>query len=851
MYDQIIKDQRQGTSFGGRRNGQKPDTQTRRPSASRAGIPQATVILLTGLSAFALSTPVEAADTGALSAGMADQQQNMTSTNTPLQGGSTAGASSLQLAQGAAASASSRPIGGGPVNTSVEAVTVTARRREENVQSVPLAVTALSGEKLKKSGVESFRDLAQLVPAVQLGAATDAFGRSAINISIRGIRSSSIGVYTAEFKTDPRTLSNMLYDLQSVQVLKGPQGTLFGSNSTSGAFLIQPVRPSYVSEGSAEIRGGAYGMYGGTAVVNIPLVDQKAAVRLAVDGEHHDGFIQGPVRDYDDDNHYSGRISIRLDPTSNITNNTVIEGYRAYSQGGGANLLVGYLTCAQGGTAGCLYAVPMNGLPSFNQAVSAQVANGYRRTNLTQSLPVHQVSGLATNTTEVGIGHPFGEAIGDIKLRAIVGGEYLDLFENGDEDGLVLPITNVFDRGNRLTRASAELQVQGHGPRVDWVIGGYWERQWTANTTDTIFYGGTAIGVFINPLISVAVNTQEEYSVYTQITGRIVGGLSVTGGIRYTSVSDHQDKMSKQAGRCTLPLNTPGVDLVTCHQFQSLIDRTIPYNIGADYKFSDNLMAYFATRRGFTPGGFNSFAALESQTRFQPEILVDYELGVKSTWHLPEFTVLANADIFRNNYSDIQRSVVTPYMGRTNLITLNAASARIDGIEWELGFTGDHLSINLGGAYIDPRYLSFVTSLDGVNKVNLTANALAQAPRFTANLGADYRWSEVEHLGQISVHANVSYQSTVYFQDVNATNNAQSNTAANAFNTQTGYAIANVRLTLDHVAGVRNLMASLWINNVFNTPYYVFKLNGGAASSWATGVTGEPRMGGVSLRYRY
>jgi iron complex outermembrane receptor protein len=847
-------DQPHNASFADMRNEAWSRRRGRQSIVNRPGFSQAVAIVLTSLGAVALAqaTSAKAAEPTVLNAGSA-RQGDARSANAVSSGANAADDAAVQLAQNTTTGRPGRAAAVAPA-PSVEVITVFARRREENVQSVPAAVKVLNGAKLTNLSITSFRDLAQAVPDIQLGSVGDAFGRSAISISIRGVRSVSDGVYTAEFKRDQRTLTGGLYDLQSVQVLKGPQGTLFGANSTSGAILIMPTRPTYQHEGSVEVRGGTYGMYGGTAVINIPLVDQKVALRLAVDGEHHDGYIKGPVRDYDDDNHYGGRLSLRLDPTSTVSSNTVFETWHTSSQGGGANILIGALSCASGpaNNAACLYATSLGGLPTFSQAVAAQFANGVRRTNLTDSLPLRGDSALATNTTEIGIGHPLGEAVGDIKLRTIVGGEYLDWSEDGDEDGLVLPITNVYNRGDRIARVSAEIQLQGHGPRVDWTVGGYFERKKEDTVTQTVYEGLTAFSRFINPLGNGASSQTRELSVYGQATARIVAGLSATVGVRYSNVSYWQNRSSIAAGVCSLPAGVPGVNLAICNQYQSAVDATIPYNFGLQYKFSDNLMIYAATRRGFSPGGFNTSANTTSQLKYQPEILTDYEFGVKSTWHFDGATLLANADVFRSNYTNIQRQVVIPFFnGRPGYATLNAAKAIIDGVEAELALNAGRFSANIDGAYINPRYDSFVTSFDGIHKVNLTANHLAQAPSATASAAVNYRFPEIEHVGEFSFNVNVSYQSTVYFQDANGTNPSESNTAPDAFDTQSPYWITNVRLALNHTMGVQNLTAAVWVKNLFDTTYFVYKLNGGGAAAWATGIVGEPRTVGVSLRYKY
>jgi iron complex outermembrane recepter protein len=734
----------------------------------------------------------------------------------------------------------------------LDEIVVTARRREESAQSVPVAITALSGAQLADRGVTDFADLQEVVPDINLGNDTTDGGRKGIRISIRGVRSLGVAVYMSETVRDARAIYDLLYDLESVQVLKGPQGTLFGSNSTAGAILIQPKRPTDRLEGYIQGSVGNYDSWGATGVLNIPLAGDKAALRIATDFVARGGFIQGPTREYDTDRHVSLRASLALNPTEAISNYLTLDYYDLNSVPG-ANSAVSYLPCAQGGTAACLYATSINGLPNWVDAFNAATAGGPHRTNITQPLFQDAHGFGATNIAEGRLGAPFGGMLGDITLRTVLGYSRFRPHDLLNASGLILDVTTT-DEAPDQDRWSGELQALGNidNGAVDWVVGTYFARNELHDYHRTDLFVPTTVGNRISPQETFIDTDTRQKALYGQASIRLVEGLTATAGARTTVTDQEATNGVVRNGVCALPAATPNLNTQLCRVNQSNSDHQPSYTLGLDYKLTPRALLYLVTRRGFSAGGFNAQGIDPRYQAFKPEILEDYEVGLKSDWRLGDMPVRTNIAVFHNDYSNIQRTVtiVQGNPAGPAALTINVAAAKIDGVEFDVGLTpADGLRLDLAGSYIDARYTSFPFSTDGVTFVDLKGNALAEAPTWTFSGTVKYDFAEFAGVGRPSISTNVSYQSRVFFSDLNQ-NNKTLNNKLDPFASQKAYALVNAQASIEDVGGSR-ASVDVYVNNLFDQFYYQSITNSGPAIGWVSGVIGVPRTFGAKVRYDF
>jgi iron complex outermembrane receptor protein len=298
-------------------------------------------------------------------------------------------------AENAAPAEESASAGGGD---QLQEVIVTARRRAESIEKVPVAVTAVQQGTIQNFGAFTVTELTQVVPG--LNATSQTGNRNDLFVFIRGqgytytTTYPGVVAYVSEVPV-PRLNTGQFYDLQNTQVLRGPQGTLFGRNTTGGAILLQPNAPSDTFGGYGEIGAGNYGLASMEGVLNLPLSD-IAAVRLAVLYKHRDGYTvdQTTGVDFDNLNWKSVRLSVLLKPTDSFQNLTTFNYHYDYSHGTGQQITeaIPAVTTAALGT-------PVIG-QIFSAALAQQQQLGVRKVNLSASPPVaKELDYILSNTT--------------------------------------------------------------------------------------------------------------------------------------------------------------------------------------------------------------------------------------------------------------------------------------------------------------------------------------------------------------------------------------------------------------------------------------------------------------------
>ncbi len=767
------------------------------------------------------------------------------------------GASAVILAWGLAvvpANAQNTPA---PARAGVlEEVVVTARRQEERLQEVPVAVTALSSAQLEARQITQVADLQSAVPTLQYGSGAAVNGRQGLSFALRGLRSAAVTVYSSEIVRNTQTVASF-YDLGSVQVLKGPQGTLFGSNSTAGAIVFQPQRPKDHFEASVEARAGNYSLYGGTAILNVPLGD-KAAVRVALDGEDRNGFVKrvNGGTALDADQHFNARVSLLVNPTDRLTNLTVAEGY-TYTALAASYYPTEFRPCtAQFTQMACFYAPPFYFGPSLVAQYNAAHNAGPFRSTLTGDIPYYkQRSEAVSNITDFKAGELFGEFLGDVTFRSILGYTHNYVSTQNDHDGLPVRAILAFATSKNITRSFEGQMLGGNKDKGwTWILGVY------ASDSETRSRGRTPLFLDIGPPFltdytqnAPSRNSVTQKAVYAQTSLEVVKNVRLTAGYRATKTESEANTNQFLNGRCNLPALAPGVNVAACTQDLQATFKEPSWTFGADWQIDPNTLLYIVTRRGFNAGGFNTAAQVVSRTFYKPERLTDIEIGFKRDWDLGWSQLRTNAAIFRNKYSNIQRTQVVFENGQFQQITVNAAKATLKGFEVETslelpsGFT-----LRANGSGLDAKYGSFPFQIvDPVTRVlttvDLSKNDLAQAPKWTGTAGVDYR-HDIADVGKFSATLDYAYQSSVNFSDFNQTNPSLSS-KLNYTSIQKGYGLVNARIGLADLMGA-DLSVDLWVRNLANKLYYIEMSNQGPFGI-SLAVPGAPRTFGVTVRKRF
>ena len=708
-------------------------------------------------------------------------------------------------------------------------IVVTARRREERLQDVPAAVTVVGAAQIQAQSITRVNDVARSVAGLQLTPST--LGNSLPLFTIRSQRQAdailtndpSVSVYFADVvQARPHGINGSMFDIAAVQVLKGPQGTLFGRNSTGGAILITPQAPTTKFEGYVQGALGNYDLRRFEAVVNAPLTD-TLQVRLGGQITRRDGYVRALTTGgrIDNERTESWRASVRWRPTAGLTNDLVLSGFHENDAG------VPYKTLAlrPGGPALALFPDLVNEFAFLNsQPYHSSTIRVDKHGTIVRTFSL-------SNITTVDLG--------SATIKNIFGYRDVHSISTFNIDG---SSRNIFTNREALDakQYSDELQLSGVAleRNLNYIVGLYYflEKGHDRQIAVPLFV--------INDVNAFATNISK--SVFAQVTYKLpfAPSVSLTAGGRYTEDMRHRTQRSFRAGVCRLVnADVGGVPLNPCERTNDATFREPTYTITADWKISRNVLAYVAHRRGYRSGGFNFSANSPSEARaYLPEIVSDYEIGLKNDINVGNLRARLNVAAYHQDYKDIQRQALIPGTVRTT--TLNAASATINGFEAEfLLIPVNGLELGLNYAYSKPKYNKFIVN----NTLDYTNSPFAGAPRHSINGHVRYE-IDTGHTGKLSAQLDGYYQSSTYQQDLGSFDPVTQTRLPTNF--LPGYELFNSRLQWDDPFGV-NMMVAFFIRNLADKKYIAFRSDVYNALGIASGTVGAPRTFGVEARYRF
>lgn len=723
--------------------------------------------------------------------------------------------------------------------SSLEDIVVVARRSSENVQKVPLTVTAISATELRTNTVTTGTDIQKLVPNLSVGISI--FG-AAQQYSLRGIRDGVLE-YMNEVPADSVLVDSQLWDLTSVEAVAGPQGTLFGRNSTGGAVLFVPQRPTADFGGFAQLRYGSYNLVDGTAVLNIP-VSKDLQLRVGAQITRRDGITKNiSGNDLGKLDHKNFRISALFTPTSSITDYAVLNlAFRHDTPVAQVSQIEGDAATVNGSLPGGAYgyyeylnpAAYNNDPQIYYHDLQAQLARGIRRVDV----PIQ--SHLNNNLFQ--FSNILTANLGDVSLKYISG--YQGAANHQLISDLSIPLPVIVGANDNTTHTfTQEGQILGKSfdNRLNWVAGIYYLKSWgPAKNTYLLFAPvGTPFTNLTTQQSGGPVNDAESLAGYVQGTLAVTDLLKFTGGIRYTS--DHLATKQFQilaGGTCNLPVE-PNVDQVQCLQSLATHSNAVTYNISLDYQATPGLLLYATTRRGYNAGGFNPGFPAGVPDTVKPEYIRDYEAGLKANGHLGAAPFRLSLSGFRSSYTNIQRTVGEIYSlnGVNTVVTafINAASATIYGAQVEGTIRPvPNLTLNGSYGYLHTKYDSFVTFLG-----DATGNKFAQAPTATVHAAATYTYPLAS--GDISANVSYSHISAVNFADVNV---------GQPGDNAPGYGLVDMRLSWNHIAGLP-VDLGVYVKNLTNKVYVLNASDDTQLFGFVSLQYGDPRTVGVDLRYTF
>lgn len=726
-------------------------------------------------------------------------------------------------------------------DTGLGDIVVTARRREESLQSVPLAVTAFTPEKLAQKGITDRTSLADNTPS--LFTISGGYPREFAFFALRGqgpAFGSTPGVlnYFAEVANSVNVDGRVgtYYDLANVQVLAGPQGTLFGKNATGGNILFEPMKPQDKFEGYARVEVGNYNDRRIEGALNTPIVPGKVLLRIAGEVGRRDGYTidVGPNfagKDYDNLKYESFRFGLTLRPVDGVELYTVVRYYHSDTNGGGT--VLGAFNPAAGfdGTALGLGFIPVTAIyPGMATAVATQNARGPRRV-------AYDLNQFSETKYWQAINQATIDLTDTIKLRNIISYSELRTIYGYDYDATPFAISGQTGRIPTLAPNyfTEELQLQGTlaNDAVNFAVGGYLDRQITKNPAGIGQYTFFPIGALVPSIYGYFDARNNSKAVFGQATvdlGKVtpaLTGLSITGGLRYTW------EYSFSSQTIGAPPAVSG----------SVNSKYPSYTATIDYDLAKGVHAYVTARDAYKSGGVNGPVPAGSPFRtYAPERLSDIEVGFKSQFNVGGVQVRANIAAYRGIYSNIQRttveSVATPAGAVLLNVTRSAAKGKIEGVEFNGAIVPVRgLTLNASYSYINARYTKVADASAGAI---LNGAPFPYTPEQKFSVGGEYQ-TAIGKAGDLVLSANYAHQTRV--------STAQTNSSF--YNYLPGYGLLNATIALRNIGG-RPLDISVFANNITKVTKPVGVLDQYVGSTGTVGLTyTEPRMYGLRIGYRF
>ncbi len=684
----------------------------------------------------------------------------------------------------------------------LEEIIVTATRRAESLQDVPMSINAFGSDRIKESGVNSLQDIQFLAAGLHVNN-----GNGSMRVTIRGIGSSQLGpgaesgaavhrdgIYLASFQD----LGMSMYDVERIEVLRGPQGTLYGRNATGGAVNIISKSPTSEFEGGGEVTFGNYNLVETEGYVSGPLMGDKLLARIAFKTRDHEGFTPN-IFDGDalDDGDFSGvRAKLGYEPSGAFH----------------AELTADYSTDSS--TQRGVFARLRPDTPLTGETMGAALPSG-RAVNLNDSNINEKESWGLTGKAEWGVG--------SVTVSSLTGFRKFHWLESFDSDASPFSMLGIDKERRTNKQFSQEITVSSSGEsNFQWVGGAYYFHSSEFQYLDLVI-------PTVSFVLPVGVDTQgDAYAVFGEGSYDLSDRLSLTLAARYS-------------------FEEKSIDQFVGANSEQLEDswKAFTPKAALSYVVSDELTFYATVGKGFKAGGFNG-NTLQGQA-YDPEEVVNYEAGLKAS--LFDRRVNANLSAFYMDYTNLQ--VLSFGIGPSGIyqnLVSNAATAVIQGMEVEVqAYLSDALSFDGNFSFLDATYNNWPNAVDQLRDgadFDVSGNQLSNAPKWAANIGLNYMLP-VGDWGTLTIRGEYSYKSRIFFTPF------EDATVDHEMLLQDGFNMINARLTFEDAEG--RWRVSGWMKNIGDALVATDK------SGAISGVYGPrlnsiylpPRTYGISVGYSF
>ncbi len=767
-------------------------------------------------------------------------------------------------------------------DTQLEEVVVTAQFRQEKLQTTPIAITAITAAGLEERGISNVTEIGAFVPNAVIQPLGAGWGAT-MAAFIRGVGlgdnilsfEPGVPIYVDDvYVGRPQGAMFDLLDLERVEVLRGPQGTLFGKNAIGGTVRLISKKPDGNGGGSISVTAGNYHRIEARGSANFTLVDDRVFARLSFSSKKADGWfdvldyvcVHGPdslgtggtglpdgpantpggypggvppihlksavapgagcVADtLNDENVQSARVALRF-VVNDVSDFNLIADLTSQRQKGPADkytVIDGSPSAAGGLNAGwnALFVAPIYGagVGWDNRFVTNSMYTNY--SSFTDPISGRTVPNI-NDLDHWGVSGTYEIKLSDsLNLKSVTAYRRFWNKFGRDSDGSPLP-NNFTDDDTRHRQFTEEVQLTGTTKQFDWATGAFYYDAFDSNRGFDSLYP-----TFIYQNDSFVSQITRNYAVFAQGTYHVDDKLSFTAGARYT----HDEK------NATITITSFEGVIGLDHQFVPLTASNVDYTLSADYRWTDDFMSYVKFSTGFKGGGFSPRPANGLQTvPFHPEKLKTLEIGAKSEFM--ERRVRLNGDVFFSRYIDQQTfSQQLDPSGVNWFREVNAGKAKIWGLEGELQAEPiDHLRFD--GSF---GYMNYDLYDNGGNALLFTGNNCdgercysQRTPKFTGAVGLQYGIRAPG--GSLTPRLDATYQSKVFF-------------TANNQGEQDGYTLLNGRLTWE--SSSKGWEAALYGRNLTNKEYFAGKLNLVGFFGREQGNPGPPREWGVTLKHNF
>jgi iron complex outermembrane receptor protein len=753
----------------------------------------------------------------------------------------------------------------------LEEVMVTARKREESLQDTPVSVTALQAGDIEARSMSTLADLSNFAPNLEINNGRGDAGSTNASIFIRGV-----GQNDFIFPTDPgvglyidgvyvaRSIGGMLdlADIERIEVLRGPQGTLYGKNTIGGAVNVITTRPGNELEGRLGVTVGEDSRIDVTGRINFPIIDDMLYGKLAFVSKQQDGYVErADGVDLGNKDLQAYRLALRWTPNDDMEINLAADWSDIDQNGSAGSFVSSFATSAQALFNGVAapFEAAKRGLPAGSVVDDRwNLGDIYRSAGTGNSFDRNESSGV-----QLSIDWQLSD---NVALKSITAYRKMDAEIAVDLDHTPFALVET-NQQQEQDQFSQELQLSGDAfdGRLHWLVGAYYFKEDAQDRNQTLLASGIydalnllpadvvplfppnapatcpggnpALGLFcaggagnpvnalldfdVSPYTEVEANTR---ALFTHLSYDITDNLSATLGARYTWEEKDFFINSRypNSGRIAMPATADSQDWT---EFTP--------KIGVDYQLTDNAMIYASYSEGFKSGGWNPrVLSPEEYARYDQESLSTWELGLKST--LLDQRLRLNIAVFQSDYEDLQlvSNVVSPTTGGLLLIMQNAGEVSIQGLELELvARPANGLDVQLGLGYLDAEYDELAPGIGWS-----IDNELPDAPELSVNAAIQYAM-DLSSGATLTMRLDASWKDKTYKDPFNVEAIAQDS-----------YLLSNARVSW--LSADEQWQLAVFALNLSDEDY-ITSSTSVAAFGINTANYGRPRQWGVSLNYNF